>query len=117
MSRDPEILEMLELRFELEGFTVMIANGNASKKLASKNPPALLVADLMTHHKEELTACHELLLAAAKVKRLKRILILPRGTLRRDHNKAWPADKVLAKPFELEMLVATAIQLLEKKEG
>ena len=104
---DPDILTVVQVNFELEGFEVETAvDGEDALQKATANPPHVIVLDIMMPRMDGLTALHRLR-SQASTGNIPIILLTARG-LPEDRVRGLElgADDYITKPFDINELVA-----------
>lgn len=102
---DPDILTVVKINFELDGFEVETAvDGEDALQKATSNPPNAIVLDIMMPRMDGLTALHRLR-SQATTANIPIILLTARG-LPEDRVRGLElgADDYITKPFDIEEL-------------
>ncbi len=104
---DIDILELLKLSLESDGFNVSTASdGDSGLSIARAKEPALILLDLMMPHKDGFDVIHELKSADA-TKDIPVILLTARGqTVDKVRGLDTGADDYITKPFDLREVTA-----------
>ena len=114
---DPDILQYVKMNLELEGFETAIAsNGVDALQLASENPPALVLLDVMMPGMDGLTTLRHLRNdpPTASVP----VVMLTARALAQDRVKGLDlgADDYITKPFAVEELVARVRTVIRRAQ-
>ena len=115
---DPDILSVVQVNLELEGFEVEIAvDGEEAIQKASANPPDAIVLDIMMPRMDGLTALHRLRSQAATAN-TPVVLLTARG-LPEDRVRGLElgADDYITKPFDINELVARIRSVLRRTQA
>ncbi len=104
---DPDILELLKMNLEPEGYTVRTANdGDGALQSASTEPPDLILLDVMMPHKNGLQVIAELK-NIDETKSIPVILVTARGQADdKVLGLETGADDYITKPFDLREVTA-----------
>lgn len=115
---DPDILAVVKVNFELEGFEVDTAvDGEDAIQKATTVPPDAIVLDIMMPRMDGLTALHRLR-AQASTANIPIILLTARG-LPEDRVRGLElgADDYITKPFDINELVARVSAVLRRTQA
>lgn len=115
---DPDILAVVKVNFELEGFDVDTAvDGEDALQKATANPPNVIVLDIMMPRMDGLTALHRLRGQAATAN-VPIILLTARG-LPEDRVRGLElgADDYITKPFDINELVARVSAVIRRTQA
>ena len=104
---DPDILELLKMNLEPEGYNIRMANdGERAVQSACLNPPDLILLDVMMPHKDGFQVIEELK-EIEHTKNVPVILLTARGqTEDKVLGLDTGADDYITKPFDLRELTA-----------
>ena len=104
---DPDILELLKMNLEPEGYNIRMANdGERAVQSACMNPPDLILLDVMMPHKDGFQVIEELK-DIEHTKNVPVILLTARGqTEDKVLGLDTGADDYITKPFDLRELTA-----------
>lgn len=104
---DPDILELLKMNLEPEGYDIQMANGGESAvQSACANPPDLILLDVMMPHKDGFQVIEELK-NIENTKNVPIILVTARGqTEDKVLGLDTGADDYITKPFDLREVTA-----------
>ena len=104
---DPDILELLKMSLEPEGYTIRAASdGEAAVQSATMNPPDLILLDVMMPQKDGIQVIEDLK-ANADTRSLPIILLTARGqTEDKLLGLDTGADDYITKPFDLREVTA-----------
>ena len=104
---DPDILELLKMNLEPEGYNIRMANdGERAVQSACMNPPDLILLDVMMPHKDGFQVIEELK-NIEHTKNVPVILLTARGqTEDKVLGLDTGADDYITKPFDLRELTA-----------
>ncbi|MBI4040680.1 MAG: response regulator [Deltaproteobacteria bacterium] len=113
---EPDLVEMLKLKFESEGFHVLEAyNGEQALEEMKKQKPDLIVLDIMMPKINGYQVCREM----KKDPNLKHIPVVMFTAKAQEADRFWGlevgADVYVTKPFEFEGLKKEIDRLLSKK--
>ena len=114
---DPDILQYVKMNLELEGFeTATASNGVDALQVASENPPALVLLDVMMPGMDGLTTLRHLRNdpPTASVP----VVMLTARALAQDRVKGLDlgADDYITKPFAVEELVARVRTVIRRAQ-
>ncbi|MEA2009354.1 MAG: response regulator, partial [Actinomycetota bacterium] len=114
---DPDILQYVKMNLELEGFeTETASNGVEALKVASENPPSLVLLDVMMPGMDGLTTLRHLRNdpPTASVP----VVMLTARALAQDRVKGLDlgADDYITKPFAVEELVARVRTVIRRAQ-
>ena len=115
---DPDILTVVKINLELDGFEVETAeDGEDALQKASSSPPQVIVLDVMMPRMDGLTALHRLRSQAATAN-IPIILLTARG-LPEDRVRGLElgADDYITKPFEITELAARVRAVLRRTQA
>lgn len=115
---DPDILAVVKVNFELEGFQVATAvDGEDALQKATSEPPDVIVLDIMMPRMDGLTALHRLRGQAATAN-IPIILLTARG-LPEDRVRGLElgADDYITKPFDINELVARVGAVIRRTQA
>jgi DNA-binding response OmpR family regulator len=115
---DPDILNVVKINFELDGFEVDTAvDGEDALQKAMTNPPNAIVLDIMMPRMDGLTALHRLRSQAATAN-IPIILLTARG-LPEDRVRGLElgADDYITKPFDITELAARVRAVLRRTQS
>ena len=115
---DPDILTVVKINFELDGFEVETAvDGEDALQKASANPPHVIVLDIMMPRMDGLTALHRLR-SQASTANIPIILLTARG-LPEDRVRGLElgADDYITKPFDITELAARIRAVLRRTQA
>ena len=115
---DPDILTVVKVNFELDGFEVETAvDGEDALRKATSNPPHVVVLDIMMPRMDGLTALHRLRSQAATAN-IPIILLTARG-LPEDRVRGLElgADDYITKPFDITELAARIRAVLRRTQA
>nr|PZN30336.1 MAG: diguanylate cyclase response regulator [Actinomycetota bacterium] len=115
---DPDILTVVKINFELEGFEVDTAvDGEDALQKATANPPNAIVLDIMMPRMDGLTALHRLR-SQATTANIPIILLTARG-LPEDRVRGLElgADDYITKPFDINELTARVRAVLRRTQA
>lgn len=115
---DPDILSVVKVNFELEGFEVDTAvDGEDALLKATANPPNVIVLDIMMPRMDGLTALHRLR-GQASTANIPIILLTARG-LPEDRVRGLElgADDYITKPFDINELVARVGAVIRRTQA
>lgn len=115
---DPDILTVVKINFELDGFEVDTAvDGEDALVKAMANPPHAIVLDIMMPRMDGLTALHRLR-SQASTANIPIILLTARG-LPEDRVRGLElgADDYITKPFDITELAARVRAVLRRTQS
>ncbi|MDH3190120.1 MAG: response regulator [Acidimicrobiia bacterium] len=115
---DPDILAVVKVNFELEGFDVVTAvDGEDALQKATAEPPKVIVLDIMMPRMDGLTALHRLRGQAATAN-VPIILLTARG-LPEDRVRGLElgADDYITKPFDINELIARVGAVIRRTQA
>jgi diguanylate cyclase (GGDEF)-like protein len=115
---DPDILTVVKINFELDGFEVDTAvDGEDALQKATSNPPNAIVLDIMMPRMDGLTALHRLR-SQASTANIPIILLTARG-LPEDRVRGLElgADDYITKPFDITELAARVRAVLRRTQA
>ncbi len=115
---DPDILTVVKVNLELDGFEVDTAvDGEDALQKATSNPPNVIVLDIMMPRMDGLTALHRLRSQAATAS-IPIILLTARG-LPEDRVRGLElgADDYITKPFDITELAARVRAVLRRTQA
>jgi diguanylate cyclase (GGDEF)-like protein len=115
---DPDILTVVKVNFELDGFEVDTAvDGEDALHKAASNPPSVIVLDIMMPRMDGLTALHRLR-SQATTANIPIILLTARG-LPEDRVRGLElgADDYITKPFDIVELAARVRAVLRRTQA
>ncbi|MEX0865321.1 MAG: response regulator [Acidimicrobiia bacterium] len=115
---DPDILTVVKINFELDGFEVDTAvDGEDALQKATTNPPNAIVLDIMMPRMDGLTALHRLR-SQASTANIPIILLTARG-LPEDRVRGLElgADDYITKPFDITELAARVRAVLRRTQA
>ncbi|HEY5889311.1 MAG TPA: response regulator [Acidimicrobiia bacterium] len=115
---DPDILTVVKVNFELEGFDVDTGvDGEDALMKATANPPDVIVLDIMMPRMDGLTALHRLR-GQASTANIPIILLTARG-LPEDRVRGLElgADDYITKPFDINELVARVGAVIRRTQA
>ncbi len=115
---DPDILTVVKVNLELDGFDVETAvDGEDALQKASSNPPNVIVLDIMMPRMDGLTALHRLR-SQATTANIPIILLTARG-LPEDRVRGLElgADDYITKPFDITELAARVRAVLRRTQA
>jgi diguanylate cyclase (GGDEF)-like protein len=115
---DPDILTVVKINFELDGFEVDTAiDGEDALQTATANPPDVIVLDIMMPRMDGLTALHRLR-SQASTANIPIILLTARG-LPEDRVRGLElgADDYITKPFDIIELAARVRSVLRRTQA
>lgn len=115
---DPDILAVVKVNFELEGFEVDTAvDGEDALQKATAEPPNVIVLDIMMPRMDGLTALHRLR-GQASTANVPIILLTARG-LPEDRVRGLElgADDYITKPFDINELVARVGAVIRRTQA
>ncbi len=115
---DPDILTVVKINFELDGFEVETAvDGEDALQKATSNPPNAIVLDIMMPRMDGLTALHRLR-SQATTANIPIILLTARG-LPEDRVRGLElgADDYITKPFDITELAARVRAVLRRTQA
>jgi len=109
ISPDPETARMLDLRFDLDGYTVETTlDMKEARNVARRNPYHVFLLDMIETDRSQMKEVQELAKYARANRGIQTIVLLPRG--QRDlklKKPGWKPDLIIKKPYELGQLVAS----------
>jgi DNA-binding response OmpR family regulator len=114
---DPDLLALLRVNLEVEGYTVMCAlDGLEALEMAGRNRPALVVLDVMMPGLDGLEVTHRLR-ADPATEKLPIVLLTARGS----DPQIWEgwqsgANYYVTKPFDVDQLLGYVSSLLATTE-
>ena len=112
---EPDLLEMVQINLEMEGYECMVAyDGFRALDRVSKEKPDLIILDVMLPGMNGYKICR-LLKFDEKYKRIP-IIMLTAEAQRADRllGEATGADFYMTKPFDADKLLAKVKELLEE---
>jgi len=110
---DPMIQDLLDEILQDEGFdTVVAADGQTGVELARADHPSLILMDIMLPVMDGAAAIRQL--KADPATRTIPIIAMSAGATLVRHAEALPADDVLRKPFNLDVLLASVTMQLKQ---
>lgn len=116
---DQDILASLQAAFEPTGAILELANnGNKAVELAEKNPPDLVILDMMLPGRSGFLVLERL--KARKPPKSKPFVIMITGNQGQRHRmyaETLGASEYFIKPVKLDKLLATAERLLSQPES
>jgi diguanylate cyclase (GGDEF)-like protein len=115
---DPDILTVVKINFELDGFEVDSAvDGEDALQKATADPPDVIVLDIMMPRMDGLTALHRLR-SQASTANIPIILLTARG-LPEDRVRGLElgADDYITKPFDITELAARVRSVLRRTQA
>lgn len=115
---DPDILSVVKVNFELDGFQVDTAvDGEDALMKSTANPPDVIVLDIMMPRMDGLTALHRLR-GQASTANIPIILLTARG-LPEDRVRGLElgADDYITKPFDINELVARVGAVIRRTQA
>ncbi|HEU4319551.1 MAG TPA: response regulator [Acidimicrobiia bacterium] len=115
---DPDILTVVKINLELDGFEVETAvDGEDALQKASSNPPNVIILDIMMPRMDGLTALHRLR-SQATTAAVPIILLTARG-LPEDRVRGLElgADDYITKPFDITELAARVRAVLRRTQA
>ncbi|MEA1902906.1 MAG: response regulator [Actinomycetota bacterium] len=115
---DPDILTVVKINLELDGFEVDTAvDGEDALQKATSNPPNVIVLDIMMPRMDGLTALHRLR-SQASTANIPIILLTARG-LPEDRVRGLElgADDYITKPFDITELAARVRAVLRRTQA
>jgi CheY-like chemotaxis protein len=113
---DPTIRTVLEALLEDEGFTpVMAVNGRDAVERVAKNPPALILMDLMMPVMSGIDAVRHL--KSDDVTADIPIIAMSAGFILRESIGELRADSIISKPFDLDALIANIHSTLRRMDS
>jgi diguanylate cyclase (GGDEF)-like protein len=115
---DPDILTVVKINLELDGFDVDTAvDGEDALQKATSNPPNVIILDIMMPRMDGLTALHRLRSQAATAS-IPIILLTARG-LPEDRVRGLElgADDYITKPFDITELAARVRAVLRRTQA
>lgn len=115
---DPDILTVVKINLELDGFEVETAvDGEDALQKATANPPNVIILDIMMPRMDGLTALHRLRSQAATAA-IPIILLTARG-LPEDRVRGLElgADDYITKPFDITELAARVRAVLRRTQA
>jgi diguanylate cyclase (GGDEF)-like protein len=115
---DPDILTVVKVNLELDGFEVETAvDGEDALQKATSNPPNVIILDIMMPRMDGLTALHRLRSQAATAS-IPIILLTARG-LPEDRVRGLElgADDYITKPFDITELAARVRAVLRRTQA
>lgn len=115
---DPDILTVVKINFELDGFEVDSAvDGEDALQKATADPPDVIVLDIMMPRMDGLTALHRLR-SQASTANIPIILLTARG-LPEDRVRGLElgADDYITKPFDIIELAARVRSVLRRTQA
>ncbi len=115
---DPDILSVVQVNFELEGFEVETAvDGEDALQKATATPPNVIVLDIMMPRMDGLTALHRLR-GQASTANIPIVLLTARG-LPEDRVRGLElgADDYITKPFDITELAARVRAVLRRTQA
>jgi diguanylate cyclase (GGDEF)-like protein len=115
---DPDILTVVKVSLELDGFEVETAvDGEDALQRASSNPPSVIILDIMMPRMDGLTALHRLR-GQATTASIPIILLTARG-LPEDRVRGLElgADDYITKPFDITELTARVRAVLRRTQA
>lgn len=115
---DPDILTVVKINFELDGFEVETAvDGEDTLRKATTHPPHVVVLDIMMPRMDGLTALHRLR-SQAVTANIPIILLTARG-LPEDRVRGLElgADDYITKPFDIIELAARVRSVLRRTQS
>jgi diguanylate cyclase (GGDEF)-like protein len=115
---DPDILTVVKINLELDGFEVDTAvDGEDALQKATSNPPNVIILDIMMPRMDGLTALHRLRSQAATAS-IPIILLTARG-LPEDRVRGLElgADDYITKPFDITELAARVRAVLRRTQA
>lgn len=111
---DPDILSSLQAAFEPTGATIeSAANGNKAVEMAEKNPPDLIILDMMLPGRSGFLVLEKL--KARKPRNAPPFIIMITGNTGSRHKayaESLGVNEYFHKPVKLDKLVSTAEKLL-----
>ena len=115
---DPDILTVVQVNLEMDGFEVDTAvDGEDALQKATSNPPDAVVLDIMMPRMDGLTALHRLR-SQASTANIPVVLLTARG-LPEDRVRGLElgADDYITKPFDINELVARIRAVLRRTQA
>jgi diguanylate cyclase (GGDEF)-like protein len=115
---DPDILTVVKINLELDGFEVDTAvDGEDALQRATSNPPNVIILDIMMPRMDGLTALHRLR-SQASTASIPIILLTARG-LPEDRVRGLElgADDYITKPFDITELAARVRAVLRRTQA
>jgi DNA-binding response OmpR family regulator len=116
---DPDILTSMQAAFEPTGAVIdLAANGNAAVEAAEKNPPDLVVLDMMLPGRSGFLVLEKL--KARKPRSEKPVIIMITGNPGKRHQmyaESLGVAEYFTKPVKLDRLIASAERLLTPPEA
>jgi CheY-like chemotaxis protein len=113
---DPTIRTVLEALLEDEGFTpVMAVNGRDAVECVAKDPPALILMDLMMPVMSGIDAVRHL--KSDDVTADIPIIAMSAGFILRESISELRADSIISKPFDLDALIANIHSTLRRMDS
>jgi CheY-like chemotaxis protein len=113
---DPTIRTVLEALLEDEGFTpVMAVNGRDAVERVAKDPPALILMDLMMPVMSGIDAVRHL--KSDDVTADIPIIAMSAGFILRESIGELRADSIISKPFDLDALIANIHSTLRRMDS
>jgi diguanylate cyclase (GGDEF)-like protein len=115
---DPDILTVVKINLELDGFEVETAvDGEDTLQKATSNPPNVIILDIMMPRMDGLTALHRLR-SQASTASIPIILLTARG-LPEDRVRGLElgADDYITKPFDITELAARVRAVLRRTQA
>ena len=115
---DPDILTVIKINLELDGFEVDTAgDGEEAIQMAASTPPSVIILDIMMPRMDGLTALHRLRSQAATAN-IPIILLTARG-LPEDRVRGLElgADDYITKPFDITELAARVKAVLRRTQA
>ncbi|MFP3882316.1 MAG: response regulator [Actinomycetota bacterium] len=115
---DPDILTVVKVNLELDGFEVETAvDGEEALQKATANPPNVIILDIMMPRMDGLTALHRLR-SQASTASIPIILLTARG-LPEDRVRGLElgADDYITKPFDITELAARVRAVLRRTQA
>ena len=115
---DPDILTVVKVNLELDGFEVETAvDGEDALQTATANPPDVIILDIMMPRMDGLTALHRLR-SQASTASIPIILLTARG-LPEDRVRGLElgADDYITKPFDITELAARVRAVLRRTQA
>lgn len=116
---DPDILTSMQAAFEPTGATIdMTGNGNRAVEMAEKNPPDLIILDMMLPGRSGFLVLEKIQAEKAKAKKPRsdapHVIMVTgnQGTRHKMYAETLGASEYFIKPVKLDKLITAAEKLI-----